>query len=208
MLRRELYAGRIIWNRSKFVKQPGTNKRLRRERPSQEWLVTEKPELRIIDAALWDAVQARLSRMAEKYAKPGLMHRAATSPYLMTGFLKCGSCGANLVIVTGRTKGAHPKYGCPQNFYRGACTNGLKERADWLEDRLLSELQSAVMRPEVVDYALGEFERQLNKRIPGGRLEPNRSPPPAFRTASSRASEPRGDDRHMRAIPHPYGRHQ
>ena len=53
MLRRELYAGRIIWNRSKFVKQPGTNKRLRRERPSEEWLVTEKPELRIIDAALW-----------------------------------------------------------------------------------------------------------------------------------------------------------
>jgi hypothetical protein len=103
--------------------------------------------------------------MAEKYAKPGLMHRAATSPYVMTGFLKCGSCGANLVIVTGRTKGAHPKYGCPQNFYRGACTNSLKERADWLEDRLLSELQSAVMRPEVVDYALGEFERQLNASL-------------------------------------------
>lgn len=140
MLYRELYAGRIVWNRSHFVKKPGTNKRLRRERPRSEWSVVEKPELRIIDADLWERVQTRLSWVAEKYAKPahpGLRHRASTSPYLLTGFLKCGSCGANLVIVTGRTKGAHPKYGCPQNFYSSACTNGVKERADWLEDRLL-----------------------------------------------------------------------
>ena len=31
MLRRELYAGRVVWNRSRFVKAPGSNKRLRRE---------------------------------------------------------------------------------------------------------------------------------------------------------------------------------
>ena len=53
MLRRELYVGRIVWNRSRFVKQPGSNKRLRRERPEGEWLVTEQPELRVIDAALY-----------------------------------------------------------------------------------------------------------------------------------------------------------
>ncbi|MGB6395391.1 MAG: recombinase family protein [Bradyrhizobium sp.] len=168
MLRRELYVGRIVWNRARFVKQPGTNKRLRRERPESEWLVTEQPELRIISADLWERVQARIVRVAEQYTKPahpGLLNRASTSPYLMTGFLKCGSCGANLVIVTGRTKGAHPKYGCPQNFYRGTCPNGLKERSDWLEDRLLSELQQAVMRPEVVDYAISEFERQLHASL-------------------------------------------
>ena len=168
MLRRELYAGRIIWNRSRFVKQPGSNKRLCRDRPESEWSVTERPGLRIVEAALWDRVQARLTRLGDLYAKtthPGLIHRAVTSPYLMTGFLKCGSCGANLVIVTGRTMGAHPKYGCPQNFYRGACSNGLKERADWLEDRMLSELQTAVMQPEAVDYVIDEFERQLHASL-------------------------------------------
>src|SRR5689334_15061798 len=58
-------------------------------------------------------------------------------------------------------KGGHRKYGCPQNFYRAACTNKLKERADWLQGRLLSELKRAVLRPEVIDYALQEFDRQL-----------------------------------------------
>jgi hypothetical protein len=164
MLRRELYAGRIVWNSSRFVKQPGTNKRLRRERPKSEWRVLEQPELRIIDEGLWDRVQSRLSFVAQKFSRgprAGLYHRAASSQRLLTGFLKCGLCGAILVIVTGRGKSGHQKYGCPQSFYRDACRNELKERADWLEDRLLSELQRPVLRPEIVDYAIEEFERQL-----------------------------------------------
>ena len=164
MLRRDLYMGRVIWNRSRFVKQPGTNKRLRRERPKNEWRITEQPELRIIDEALWERVQTRLAFVAQAFSRglpAGLYRRAASSPHLLTGLLKCGSCGADLVIVTGRGKGDHQRYGCPQNYYRAACPNKLKERADWLEDRLLSELQQAVLRPEVVDYALQEFERQL-----------------------------------------------
>jgi site-specific DNA recombinase len=137
MLRRDLYAGQIVWNRSRFVKQPGTNKRLRRRRPKNEWRVVEQPELRIIEEELWKRVQNRLAWVAETFGqgqRAGLYHRAASSQYLLTGFLKCGYCGANLVIVTGRGKGGHQSYGCPQNFYRGACANQLKERADWLEN--------------------------------------------------------------------------
>lgn len=164
LLWRELYIGRIVWNRSRFVKQPGTNKRVRRERPPSEWHVLEEPELRIIEAELWERVQARLAWVAKAFGnglRGGLQHRAASSPHLLTGFLKCGSCGANLVIVTGRGKGGYRRYGCPQNFYRDACTNRIKERVDWIEERLLFELQRAVLRPEAVDYALEEFQRQL-----------------------------------------------
>ena len=93
--------------------------------------------------------------------------RASTSPNLLTGFMKCGVCGANLIIVTGRGKSGHHRYGCPQNFNRGACTNGLKERADVLEERLFSELQNAVLRPEAIDYAVLEFERQLQSSLAG-----------------------------------------
>jgi site-specific DNA recombinase len=164
MLRRELYVGRIVWNRSRFIKQPGTNKRVRRERPKNEWRIVEQPDLRIIAVDLWERVQARLAFVAKTFGngwRSGLQNRAASSPHLLTGFLKCGSCGANLVIVTGRGKGGHRRYGCPQNFYRDACTNRVKERADWLEEHLLFEFQRAVLRPEIVDYALSEFQRQL-----------------------------------------------
>jgi len=36
----------------------------------------------------------------------------------------------------------------------------VKERADVLEKRLLSELQETVLRPEAIEYAIQEFQRQ------------------------------------------------
>ena len=170
MLRNEMYVGRLIWNRSRYVKQPGTNKRLRRMRPTSEWITVEKPDLRIVDDVLWDRVQQRIAWVNEKYNygnHPGLLHRAATSPNLLTGFMKCGVCGNNLTIVSGRGKSGHPRYGCPFNANRGACTNGLKERADILEERLFSELQDAVLRPEAIEYAVHEFEHQLDASLAG-----------------------------------------
>ena len=170
MLRRDLYAGKIIWNKSRFVKQPGTNKRLRRPRPANEWKIVDQPELRIVDETLWERVQNRLLWVAENHTyanRPGLCHRALTSTYLLSGFMKCGSCGADLTIVAGRGKHRHPKYGCPQNHNRGACPNTLVERADFLEERLFHQLQSAVLRPEAIDYAVDEFERQLAVALSG-----------------------------------------
>ena len=168
MLRRELYTGRIVWNQSRFVKVPGTNRRVRRKRPQSEWRIVKRPELRIIPVELWEKVQGRIKAVGEMFGnngKAGLLARSATSPYLLTGFLKCGQCGANLAIVTGRGPGRKPKYGCPQNFYRGACPNDLKENQDRIEERLLAELQNRVLTPKVIDFVLEEFGRQLNLKL-------------------------------------------
>jgi DNA invertase Pin-like site-specific DNA recombinase len=113
MLRRDLYIGRVIWNRSRFIKVPGTNKRVARPRPRSEWRTSERPDLRIIRDELWQAVQLRQTRMHQIYGgNHGLLNRSASSGHLLTGVIKCGLCGANLVIVTGR-KRRHAMYGCP-----------------------------------------------------------------------------------------------
>jgi site-specific DNA recombinase len=57
--------------------------------------------------------------------------------------------------------GQYRKYGCSQHFYRGACPNNVLERQDWLEKRLLSELQDEVLKPEAIEYVIAEFGRQL-----------------------------------------------
>jgi hypothetical protein len=168
MLRRELYIGKITWNQSHFVKRPGTNKRVRRERPRSDWRIVDRPELRIVPEELWARVQGRLAWVTRTFGnegRRGLLNRSATSPYLLTGFLKCGVCGANLAIVTGRGPGRKPKYGCPQNFYRGACLNNLKERQDRLESRMLSGLQNEVLKPEVIEFVIEEFGRQFHSRL-------------------------------------------
>ncbi len=174
MLRRELYVGRAVWNRSRFVKRPGTNHRVRRARPQSEWKVTDRPDLRIVSDALWCAVRLRFEKVKATYPGHGKgggwLTRAATSRYLFSGLLRCGACGGNLVIVTGN-KGRYRRYGCSQHFYRGTCSNAITERQDWLEQQLIRELQEQVLKPEVIDFALDEFGRQLKSEL--GKLAGN-----------------------------------
>ena len=59
LLNNELYVGRRIWNRQRFVKDPRTGKRIARLNSASAWVVKDVPELRIIDDALWLAVKAR-----------------------------------------------------------------------------------------------------------------------------------------------------
>ncbi len=168
MLRRELYLGRVTWNRTKYLKVPGSNKRVCRQRPQSEWLVRERPELRIITQDLWQRVQKRLAWMTQHFGgqhHEGLLNRAASSPYLLSGFLTCGLCGKKLVVVAGRGRHGRPKYGCPQNAFRGTCSNNVRERCDWLEKRLLGELQNAVLQPAAINYVIQEFGRQLKASL-------------------------------------------
>jgi site-specific DNA recombinase len=67
MLRRELYIGKIVWNRSRYLKNPGTNKRVSRPRPEKDWISFERPELRIISDDLWNRVQIRIRMQAAAF---------------------------------------------------------------------------------------------------------------------------------------------
>ena len=74
------------------------------------------------------------------------MHKASSSGYLLTGILKCGLCGANLIIVAGKGKKTKRKYyGCSERFNRGACSNTLTIRQDVLERNFFSGLQREVL---------------------------------------------------------------
>ena len=54
-------------------------------------------------------------------------------------------------------------YGCPQHWYRGACENKLRIRQAHVETQLLRALQEAVLRPEVLDRILDQFQQQLER---------------------------------------------
>jgi site-specific DNA recombinase len=169
ILERDLYRGHMIWNRRKYQKVPGTNRRVARPRPESQWVRTEIPDIRIVTEELWARVRRRFSILQAAYKTcgrgGGLLPRAATSPYLFSGILKCGLCGANLIIVAGQSKGRYQRYGCSAAQNRGTCTNRLTERRERIEEMILSRLQAEVLRPEVIDYVLEEFGRQLTNRL-------------------------------------------
>jgi site-specific DNA recombinase len=168
MLKQEIYKGEVIWNRTRFEKVPGTNKRRAKRRDESEWVRLARPELAIVSVELWDRVQQRLNFFGRKPSegrRRGLFPRAITSPYLFSGLLKCGECGGNLIVGTGGGTHVHKKYVCANYFNRGTCENDLYIRRDVLEERLLGRLQSELLRPEVINYAIGEFGRQLRAAL-------------------------------------------
>ena len=69
ILNNELYIGRLVWNRLRYLKDPETGKRVSRQNPDSALIVNEVPALRIIEQELWDKVKARQQGFKVKQAK-------------------------------------------------------------------------------------------------------------------------------------------
>ncbi|MDB5583076.1 MAG: resolvase [Bradyrhizobium sp.] len=59
LLNNELYVGRIVWNRLRYLKDPVTGKRQSRLNDSAEWIIQEVPDISIVDEALWQRAKQR-----------------------------------------------------------------------------------------------------------------------------------------------------
>ena len=154
ILHNEKYAGRVIWNRSTWVKNPETGKRERRERPESEWVVREGPAL--VDAATWRRVQARLADRGRYGGGSGGAPR-----YLLSGLLVCGSCGSRMV-ATGKA-GSHYVCGTHHGGGRAACSMELSARRDVSEAVILRPILEEVLSEEAVRLAarfIREWHRQ------------------------------------------------
>jgi len=168
ILNNELYIGRHIWNRQRYSKHPETGRRVAKPNPPEEWLITEKPDLQIIDNALWEKVKARQNGIdsqrtreeAKGHSGAGAAQSARRRKYLLSGLLTCGQCGGNLTVAG---KGDRRRYYCANAKEKGAavCTGmpGLSE-ADAAEV-ILSGLRKGLMQ----DAAYEEFRSKFVKKI-------------------------------------------
>lgn len=175
-LRNEAYVGRWTYGRREWVKVPGTNARRYRKRDEAEVLHFDRPELRIIDEELWNAVQARLATVAAHYkgkrrdkglallSCPG--HRA-THP--LSGIMVCGVCGSPMVLTGGSSA---RYYRCGVSKKRGTCPNRLSLREDVARSCLLGAIKEHFCSPEAVVYLreriaehLGTMNRDLDVKV-------------------------------------------
>jgi site-specific DNA recombinase len=62
LLQNERYVGRVVWNRSTWVKDPDSGRRIRRQRPESEWITSSCPAL--VEGSEWVKVQKRFEERA------------------------------------------------------------------------------------------------------------------------------------------------
>ncbi|WP_048858089.1 recombinase family protein, partial [Acidiphilium multivorum] len=160
ILNNEMYIGRLVWNRQRFIKDPDTGKRVSRMNPQSEWITLDVPELRIIDQDLWDQAKAR-QRSVKADRETGdsnRLHERQRGKYLLTGLTKCGSCGGGYSMVSADL------VGCSTARNKGTCDNRLNIRRNQLEARVLTALKDHLMNPELFAVFCDEFTRRMNER--------------------------------------------
>ena len=120
----ELYAGVLVWNRQRFIKDPNTGKRVSRPNPEVKWIRTEVLELRIVDDELWQRVKLRQAELAKQFeattigvraARAERLNRLRRPAFLLSGLLICGCCGTRYGIVVNDPERAAVPLG--QNSY-------------------------------------------------------------------------------------------
>ena len=174
ILHNERYRGRVIWNRTRKVRDPRTGRKINRNRPREEWKVSDVPELRIVSEELWLNVVSRFKGVRSNFMggkRRGLCRRSFSSPYLLSGFLRCGLCGSSMTMLSGRGAKNWGKYGCPIYHERGACSNGLLINRYGLEREILAGLQREVFREDMIQFAVAEFGRQLTTKLRDARAD-------------------------------------
>lgn len=160
ILANPIYIGRQIWNRSRWVKHPDSGRRIRKERPQSEWIITEHPELVIISVDQWDAAQRRARDVGTIFAPSGNGGRGRQPRHLLSGLLVCDGCGGPIVICD------RYRYGCSRNKERGAavCSSALRFRRDAADEAFLSFVRKELLS----EPAFREFERTILSELKKG----------------------------------------
>lgn len=170
MLRNERYIGRITWNKREWFKVDG--KRRARARPESEWKVREEPALAIIDPATWARAQERNAANARGGGRPG---RSGYLDHVLSGLLRCGTCGSPLSIVSRKVKaGRHySQYGCSARHHKGAsvCANGLTIGETRLTEAVLDALRTYFASPDYERWLEEAYAAQQRARARAARRD-------------------------------------
>lgn len=149
ILNNELYIGRMVWNRLRYLKDPMTGKRVSKMNPEDAWIIQDVPELRIISDDHWQMTKDRQEALNHK---PQLW-QTNRPRNLFAYMIKCGVCGGGCSTVS---KG---RIGCSNARNKGTCDNKQTIRRVELEEAVLGSLRDHLMDEGLCNVFCEEYAR-------------------------------------------------
>jgi site-specific DNA recombinase len=155
-----LYAGRIVWNRVKMVRDPDTGKRISRINPESEWQTSEAPHLAIIAPDQFETARARKLARAHAFRTGEMMSRPKR---ILSGLLRCGACGSGMSVHD--THGATTRIRCSRVRESGTCTNALKYPLDRIECAAVEGVRKLLAHPEVLARYVEVYRQERREAL-------------------------------------------
>ena len=156
ILTNEIYTGKII-NGKQEISDFLTGQR--REKDETEWLVVERPELRMIEDEVFEKAQEILRGRNDAF---NLNHERQSNKYLFSTLIKCKECGWSFRRTVRTYKNTYVRWVCSGRNGKGADSCPNKTAVD--EEELIQVLQGYFNRilqqkNKVIDYVVKEFQR-------------------------------------------------
>lgn len=153
ILRNRIYIGEMVYGRTTGVQSPTTRRQVVRA-AIDPVSVGKVPELRIVDDETWNDVQAKLEEKSG-----GRPERHRRPKHVLSGLGVCGVCGVcggNWIITGNNGKAGSRVWGCAKAFEK-ACGNKRQITGHVYEARVLADLKSQMLAPDVVAAYLREY---------------------------------------------------
>ena len=156
ILTNELYTGKII-NGKQEVSDFLTGQR--KEKDETEWIVVERPELRIIDDETYEQAQEILRSRHDAF---NISHERQSNKHLFSTLIKCKECGWSFRRTVRTYKNTYVRWVCSGHNGRGAdsCPNAIAVDENELIE-VLQEYFAEILKQKkkVIRYVVGEFQR-------------------------------------------------
>lgn len=128
------------------------------DRPRSQWITYEDERLRAVSDELFARAQSRLRPIDGRRE----MKNGGKPKYLLSGLLRCATCGARYIGVNGT------EYGCSSHRDGNACSNGVRVKRTRIEEVLVSRLRRDLLAPETIKVIAQDmhvyFEEQSRAR--------------------------------------------
>ena len=156
ILTNEIYTGKII-NGKEEIADFLTGQR--KEKDESEWLVTIRPELRIIEDEVFDKAQDILKDRHDSFK---ITHERQSNKYLFSTLIKCKECGWSFRRTVRQYKNTYVRWVCSGHNGKGAdsCPNAVTVDEEELIQALQEYFQEILSKKKkVINYVIKEFQR-------------------------------------------------
>jgi site-specific DNA recombinase len=161
ILNNELYIGRLVWNRQRYVKNPETGKRVSRRNGVDSEVIHAVPHLRIIADSLWQSVKIRqraIWKATEADVRPDKTppywaQRRAT--HILSERAFCGHCSGSIVSV------GKDYLACGNARKLKTCSQNKSIRRPALDDIVIDLLKNKLMQPAAVSVFITTYNNEI-----------------------------------------------
>ena len=156
ILTNEIYTGKIINGKEEVADFLSGQ---RKEKDETEWLVTFRPELRIIDDEIFDRAQEILKGRHDSFK---MTHERQSNKHLFSTLIKCKDCGWSFRRTVRQYKNTYIRWVCSGHNGRGAdsCPNAITVDEEELIQVLQEYFKDVLSKKKkVIFYVIKEFQR-------------------------------------------------